>query len=200
MKYQTKTSIIIEQAIERFQQGGFVNGDYVVIRKNVASLPEFKEMATQTQEYILNCLESDLKLRVSAIKSSRPAMAPVDGGMNAATDFFVDVVMEYAPGLYKNPLTLPIQFIELVATGPGGFGTEKLPDSQVYKNNVHGPKELTDQQKTPKANTRIANSNTHPDNTPGAVGGLYNKDHKAGKTIVREDMDIWEAYVNSQKS
>lgn len=191
---KTNTIKLLEQSIERFQQGGFVNGDYVNIKKNITNTPYYKDLPQQTQDYIKNCIDTDLRLRVSAIKSIRPAIQPVDGGMNAANGFTVDIVIEYAPGLYKNPLTLPVEFVELISSGPDGFGTLETPDSLVYKNNVHGPEE-SEKHMLPKANTKLPYSNKHPDDAPGGVKkGLYAKDHKAGKRLVEDSVELENVY------
>lgn len=182
----------MEQSIERFQQGGFINGDYVTLKKGIKNSPYFKELPSQSQEYIQNCLDTDLRLRISSIKSIRPATQPVDGGMNAGGGFVADVVIEYAPGLYKNPLSIPVEYIELVASGSDGFGTLATPDSLVYKTNVHGPEEVSDH-KLPKTNTKIPYSNKHPDAPGGVAPGLYAKDHKANKRIA-EQQDLEGIY------
>ena len=49
----------MEQALERFQQGGFINGDYVKISKKITNSPYFKNAPAQTQEYIQNCIDTD---------------------------------------------------------------------------------------------------------------------------------------------
>lgn len=191
----------MEQALERFQQGGFINGDYIVIKKTITNSPYFKELPTQSQEYIKNCIASDLRMRVSAIKSIRPALQQVDGGLNAGGDFVVDVVVEYAPGLYKNPLTLPVQYIELVAGPTDGFGTLDAPDSLKRKDKVHGPEDLPKKQMLPTSNTVLPNSNKHPDDQPGGVkAGLYMKDHKAGRRIAESVQleDVYDCMLNEQ--
>jgi hypothetical protein len=192
---KTKTSAILEQAIERFQQGGFVNGDYVTIKKNITSSQYFKDLPSQSCTHIQNCIDTDLRLRVSAINSIRPATQRVDGGLNAGGDFVVDVVIEYAPGLYRNPMTLPVQFIELVATGPDGFGTLDAPDSLKRKDRVHGPEQDSDKQLLPTSNTKLPYSNKHPDAPGGVAKGLYAKDHKAKKRIM-EHQELEDLYIH----
>jgi len=172
IKFESTFSRLAEQATERFQQGGYINGDYVRLSKSIKTSQHYKGLPKQTQEKIDGILASDLHLRVSAIKSIRPAGYSNDGSPNAAADYFVDVVQEYAPGLYKDPLTLPICCIELVDTADA-MGRMPPPDSQVYKANIHGAEEVTtkdDDRSLPKKNTKIAGGNKWV-NAPIGGGG-----------------------------
>lgn len=187
-KFKTTTLTLIETAIERFQQGGYVNGDYIRIGKSITSSPFFKKLPVQSQEHIQKCIDTDLKLRVSSVKSIRPAIQQVDGGMNAAGDFVVDVVIEYAPGLYKNPISLPVEFVELQATGSEGFGTLAPPESVVYKNKVHGPENIKSQS-LPDKNIQIPHGNPYIDSPGGVQPGVFSKDHLAGAKISEEQLE-----------
>lgn len=196
-KFKNKFNLMVEQAVERFQQGGYINGDYVKFVSNIKSSEFFKTQSKEIQEKIQSMIDGDLHIRVSAIKSGRFPQNRVDGGLNAATDFFVDVVVEYAPGLYKDPVTVPVELIELVDT-PDAMGRMPPPDSTVYKANIHGAEELTsddENRSNPKKDTKIAGGNKWVD-APGGGGG-------DGMKPIRENKDdavaLTEAYESIYK-
>ena len=182
----------MEQALERFQQGGFINGDYVKISKKITNSPYFKNAPAQTQEYIQNCIDTDLNLRVSALSNPKPGIQThlgADASGHAAENWVADIVVEYAPGLYKNPLTLPVEFLTLVKSAVDGFGTIETPESLKKKDKTHGPEEIK-KQDLPTSNTKIGNSK-------GPTETDYSKkDFKAKKSIHKEsaEKEIWEAY------
>lgn len=184
---------------DRYKNGGYINGDYVTISKKIVNSDFFKNLPGQTQEYIQSALDTDLRLRVSSVNSIRPANQPGDGGVGAAGDFVADIVIEYAPGLYRNPLSLPVNFLELQSTGVDGFGTLPTPDSLIKKTPVHGPESI-ESQSLPTQNTTIPNSNSYPDAPGGVDAALYKKDHKAGTRIAEAQLEDVYADIIEKKS
>lgn len=164
IKFQSKFTLLAEQAVERYQQGGLLNGDYVTIVKNIKSSDFYKNSNQTMRDKIDEFVESDQHLRVSAIKSAVYAQMPVDGGMNAANDFYADVIQEYAPGLYKDPITMPINLVELVDTADA-LGRVQAPESKVYDNKINSG---TDGENLlPQQDTKLANTNSWNDKAPG---------------------------------
>lgn len=185
---------MVEQAVERFQQGGYINGDYVKFVPNIKSTEFFKTQSKQIQDKIQEMIDGDLYLRVCAIKSARYPQNRVDGGLNAATDFYIDVVVEYAPGLYKDPVTVPSALIELVDT-PDAMGRMPPPESTVYKANIHGAEELTSDdvnRSNPKKDTKISGGNKWVDK-PGGGGGDGMKPVKENKDDISALTEAYES-------
>ena len=89
---------------------------------------------------------------------------PVDGGMNAASDFYADVIEEYAPGLYRDPITVPVNVIELVEYADG-LGRVEAPESQVYDNKINMGND--GENLLPQSDTTLANVNRWNDKEPG---------------------------------
>ena len=119
--------------------------------------------------------------------------------MNAASDFYADVVQEYAPGLYKDPMTVPINILLMVNSATDGFGTPS-PDSQNYDNKeIQKPKNVntSDKDRTlPTDNTTLANVNKWDDSKPGGgnTSGLKKLDEKS-KTLEECYAKVNEQYL-----
>jgi len=155
--FKGKYDSLIAEATERFQMGGILSGDLVRFRKDTMKNDKIKNLTAQYKAMIEDAMNTDLNLRASSIKSSRPNTSGYYGGgqnsgTDAATDFYVDVVVEYAPGLFKTPMTVPIEVLEVVDTD-GNLAP--VPDSLKRKNNVHMPKEV----KTEDANRKLPTVN-----------------------------------------
>jgi hypothetical protein len=155
-KYET----IIETTITRYQQGGILSGDLVRFRKDAMKNDKVKDMMENYKAMIQDAIGTDLNLRVSAVKSIRPTTAgDVSGGANsgtrAPTDYWVDLAVEYAPGLWRDPITVPIEVLEIVDTD-GNLAP--VPDSVKRKNKVEMPKEVD----SPDGDRKNPNTNTKP--------------------------------------
>jgi len=117
----------------------------------------------------------DLVLRIGAIKTVYPSVAPAAGLDTQAPDgVFFDVYIEYAPGLYRNPMTVPIDVLELQ---DDGNNRGPIPDSLRRPNNIHEPREITastdakHEINLATSNTKLPNSNKWDDTKPG--GGNF---------------------------
>jgi hypothetical protein len=171
---------LFEKELERFQMGGIIIGDRVRFKKNCLELDYIKNRAKSFHDIIKACSDEtfDLNLRVGAVKSIYPTTSQnYTGGVTDAPDgIFLDVYIEYAPGLYRNPITIPIEAVEVY---DDGNNRGPIPDSLKRKNNVHGPEEVKAKQPSfdninlPSKNTVLANSNKWDDGKPG--GGNFIK-------------------------
>lgn len=161
MKFKGKYDTIIESTITRFRQGGILSGDLVRIRKDALKNDKVKSMTEQMRVMIEDCLNTDLNIRVSAIKSIRPTTSGYysgghNSGTSAPTDYWVDIIKEYAPGVWRDVITVPIEILEVVDTN-GNLAP--VPDSVKRKNNVEMPKEA----ESPDADRRNPVTNAKPD-------------------------------------
>lgn len=110
-----KYEAIFEETLNRFQQGGFLAGDYVKIKKDALKAEHTKKFTKQMQAMIESIIKSETPLRISYIKSAH-AEAPSGpvGAPNVPGCVWADVVIEYAPGMWKDPMTLPLDILEKV--------------------------------------------------------------------------------------
>lgn len=133
MKFNT----LYEGMLERYQQGGFIVGDRVRYRKDCLKLEFFKRKTTGFLDLIKSCMDEkfDLNLRVSAVKSIYPTTSQnYRGGTESPDAIYVDVIVEYAPGLYRTPMTVPIESLELM---DDGINTGPVPDSLKRKSKIN---------------------------------------------------------------
>lgn len=161
----TQFDVLFEKELERYQMGGFLVGDRVRFKKNALSLDYIKSKADSFQDIVKSCMDPsfDLNLRIGAIKSIYPTSATnFQSGHVAPDGMFVDIYIEYAPGLYRNPMTVPVEAIEVI-----NDGNERgpVPKSLKRPNNVHGPKEQKTEQDDIKADVNLTTQNVQ---LPGA--------------------------------
>lgn len=133
---ETKFDTLMEEVISRYQQGGLVTGDFVVIRKDALNNPKLKDKPSNFINLLKQTIETKLPLRVSAVKSERPESSnDLIGGVNhAPTGYWVDVCIEYAPGLWRDPMTLPLEVLDIA--NPENENLPKWPDEVKRPNNV----------------------------------------------------------------
>lgn len=146
----SKFDLLFEDVYSRFQSGGLVTGDVVKFRRGALNSPFLKGAAPSLQQVIKELIESDLNLKVGAVRPMRPNQQYVgwsEGGQNSkgnrvgeegrvnkdiggpAIGYSVDVVQEYAPGLWRNPITIPIELIERVEDTGANTPPVPIPDS-----------------------------------------------------------------------
>lgn len=101
-------SQIAESISLRFQQGGFVEQDYVTFKKDVMKHPDIVSRPAGYREAIMEMINSKLNLKISAIKPVRYASGP-----SATMNYLADVILESAPGLAKYIITVPTEVLEM---------------------------------------------------------------------------------------
>lgn len=155
---------LYEAELERFQQGGFLVGDRIRFKKDALKHDYIASRAQSFQDIVKTCMEPsfDLVLRIGAIKSIYPTTTQNYGnGTQSPDGTFFDIYIEYAPGLYRNPMTVPIDVIEVQ---DDGNNRGPVPGSTRRENNIHGPKEQKANSDI-KAEVNLTNTNA---NLPGA--------------------------------
>jgi hypothetical protein len=119
--FHGKYEVIFEETLSRFNMGGFLAGDYVKIKKGALSSEHAKKFTKQMQTMLESIIKSDVPLRISYIKSaSAEAMNGPVGAPNVPGCIWADVVIEYAPGMWKDPMTLPLEMLEKVEISSEG--------------------------------------------------------------------------------
>lgn len=127
VKFNGNFKRLCEDVLTRYQQGGLLQGDIVQFAKDALKNDKIRSTTPQMQEIIKDAINSGLNLRVSCIKTERANTATgIVGGADAPTGFFVDLVVEYAPGLWRDPITVPIEVLERIETG---INLAPVPDS-----------------------------------------------------------------------
>lgn len=174
-----KFDLLFEREVSRFEMGGFLVGDRVRIKKEALKDEYVLGRAQSFQDFIKSLLEPtfDLNLRIGAVKSIYPTTSQNYSGTHtdSPTSYFFDIYVEYAPGLYANPTTLPAHLIDAIDDN-GQRGP--IPDSLRRKSKIHGPEEIKTTPDDLKAeinltnkNVVLPNSNKWDDTKPG--GGNF---------------------------
>jgi len=175
-KFTGNYDVLVEAAIQRFQQGGFLTGDVVKIKKNALSNEKLKEASDTVKQRIKELQETDSNLRVSAVKTIRSNTSTGEiGGVTAPSCYFADVVQELNPGLWVNPMTLPLEVLEKV--DHENFYPD-VPESlrRLNKTSDTGSDEMgavadtrtAEDLNLPTKNTKLANAQKWDDSKPGA--------------------------------
>ena len=170
--------VLLEQELERFQQGGIIVGDRVRFRKNCLKHEFFKKRAQSFHDLVNSCMDAkfDLNLRVGAVKSIYPTTTQNYRGGSESPDFiYLDIYIEYAPGLYRNPMTVPIDVIEVI---DDGMNRGPVPNSLRRKNRIHKPEPIKAEQEDSdnqinltSIDTKLPGANQWDDTKPG--GGNF---------------------------
>lgn len=174
---------IFESNFTRFQGGGFLTGDIIKFKEGWESDDWSQKAPAQVQEKIKELAGSDLVLRVSSVKSVRPAVnSSVDQAMGV-DDFYLDIAQETAPGYWNGHfVTIPQHLVELNGANDG---PPEVPESLKRTDDVDlKPKQMTGEDTTQqdtdmmvdpseqtgtkdKTNKSMTDSNT---TLPGATG------------------------------
>lgn len=111
---KSRFDVLFESNFTRFQGGGFLTGDIIRLKDGWDSDEWSKSAAPQLIDAIKELDESDLILRVSSVKSIRPAVnSSVDQALGV-DDFHVDIAQEIAPGRFSGKfVTVPQHLIVL---------------------------------------------------------------------------------------
>lgn len=159
---------LYESSIQRYTRGGFLTGDLVKFKDGFASDEFFKKQAVNYLTKVDEWVKSGLNIRVSAIKAVRPPAGFPGNIQNEAQSFLVDVVLERAPGLYFEFITVPAHVLEHIDTG---VNLAPVPDSLKYDNKEQiDPAELgnvtSDSYQSPYRQTRTSDTgNVRDSNT-----------------------------------
>jgi len=199
MNFKGKYETIIETTMGRFMSGGILVGDIVKIKKNALKHPKIKEMSDNLKAQIQALADTDLHLSVTAVNSIRPSQGDMGDGLGlgsttAPTDFWVSIAVLHSPGFKGNPVTLPIEVLELQDFGAS---LPPVPDSLVRKGNVNiKPVEL---------DNLLATKNTTLKHSKGAIseaiedvyGNMGNQEQNVTVRLPMEDSEDFKANLDT---
>jgi hypothetical protein len=156
---ETKFNVLYENILERYQQGGFIIGDRVRFKKDALNSDFLKSKPQGFIDLVKSTMAPgfDLNLRVSAIKSIYPTTTQnYRGGTESPDKTYADVIIEYAPGLYRTPMTVPIEILELQ---DDGINTGPVPDSVKRKSKIQIKPESVKAEQSAKHDINLQNVN-----------------------------------------
>jgi len=156
---ETKFDVLYENLLERYQQGGFLIGDRVRFKKDALNSEFMKNKGQNFIDIVKSCMAPgfDLNLRISAIKSVYPTTTQnYRGGTESPDKIYADVIVEYAPGLYRTPMTVPIELLELQ---DDGINTGPVPDSVKRKSKINIKPEKVEAEQSADFDINLQNKN-----------------------------------------
>jgi hypothetical protein len=121
-----KFNTILETYLQKYTRGGFLTGDMVKVKDDVFKSDFYKSQTQSYQDKLKSWAQSDLLLRVSAVKPIRPTTQATGNAEITGSEFDVDITQEIAPGRYVDFLTIPASFIEPYSNGSN---LPPIPDS-----------------------------------------------------------------------
>jgi hypothetical protein len=145
----SKFNTLFEAHISQLTRTDPIAGDYVKFASNLKSSDWYKGLSESRKAYveeIVTVAEQGKPLMLSTIKRAiyeNPAKT-IPGKDSGFNDQFADIVVEYAPGLYQQNLSLPIQLIELTLTSPEARGTQKDPTNNQEDKSTLKPEDVED--------------------------------------------------------
>jgi len=210
-KFSGRYEVLAEAALNRFQQGGFLIGDHVKIKKGALNNEYIKGMSEQYKQRIKDFMDSDVNLRICAVKTTYPDTSfSVVGSPDNPTGAFLDVVQEISPANWVNPTTIPMDVVEYI---DNDF-YEEVPDSLKRMSpdptefdkdgNAKGDMGADDYMRMSKdlnlatKNTKLANANKWDDNKPGGgnTKGVTKPKKLNDSVRVSDEKMLSEAYSN----
>ena len=138
---KSKFNTLFESNFTRFQGSGFLTGDIIKLKDGWESDEWCKSAPAQLIDQLKEMSESDLVLRISAVKPIRAAIQGTVQQDQLPGEFHVDIAQEMSPGMYKGKFsTIPGHLIEISGSNDT---LPELPDSLRRVDDVDvKPKEL----------------------------------------------------------
>jgi hypothetical protein len=200
-KFTGKFEKLHEETLYRYQQGGFLRGDYVKIKKDALKNESIGQFSDQMKSIIQDAIKNETTLRVSYIKSGRTESysGPVDAANIPSCTLWADCYVEHAPGMWHNVMTIPLSILEKIEVeGANGFAPY---DKNLVRPNTDEPdrmdKELKSQTLGDDENRKNAKKNTKLANTKEPKDGRKQTPFKEGVELGKENGFMFESYLNS---
>ncbi len=132
-KEKSQFNNLSENWTYRYQNGGVAVGDFIKINKKALTNPVIKTRPEQFLNLIKSLMNSDIPLKIACVHTPNKATSSNEGYLGTgALEFTVDVVQEPAPGLFVNPITLPLDVVDIIDVGIAW--SPDHPESIKYKN------------------------------------------------------------------
>ncbi len=198
-KFRGKFEELHEETLFRFQQGGFLRGDYAKIKPDALKHELVKPLSEQMKGILQDAIKNETVLRVSYIKSGRAESysGPVDAANIPAGELWADCYVEHAPGMWHNIMTVPLSILEkMEPDGANGF----IPyNKNLIRPNTDEPNADTGSLKSQTmggdSNRTLSKTNTKLANTKEPSDGRKQTPFKEGVEFGKENDFIFEKYL-----
>lgn len=197
-KFKGKFEQIHEETLYRYQQGGFLRGDYAKIKKDALKNDLIGGMSEQMKNILNDAIKNETVLRVSYIKSgkSEAFSGPVDAANIPSCELWADCYVEHAPGMWHNVMTIPLSILEKIELeGSEGYAPY---NKDLVRPNTDEPdgetKELDKQTLGKDENRKLGKKNTKLANTKEPKDGRNQAKFKESVGFHAENDLIFEGY------
>ena len=149
----SKFDTIFEAQIGRFVKSGPIAGDYVKFASNLKSSNWYTSLDEARKTYvdeIVTVVEQGKPLMLSTLKKGVYETETTDSNEQLA-----DIAVEYAPGLYQNNLTIPLELLEFAISSADARGTQKDPTNDQENNTTLKPEEVNESEPDIGQQTKI---------------------------------------------
>ena len=149
----SKFDTIFEAQIGRFVKSGPIAGDYVKFVSNLKSSNWYTSLDEARKTYvdeIVTVVEQGKPLMLSTLKKGVYETETTDSNEQLA-----DIAVEYAPGLYQNNLTIPLELLEFAISSADARGTQKDPTNDQENNTTLKPEEVNESEPDIGQQTKI---------------------------------------------
>jgi hypothetical protein len=143
--FKSKFNVLSEEFTSRFQSAGVLNGDFCIIRPDAIKNEKISKRGSQYIDKIKEYIASKLPLKVCAVQSERPETSnSIAGQGDLMTAVGVDVVQELAPGLWTQPMSLPLECIDVVMPDGNNWSPTHPEEWKRKDDTIIHPKEVKD--------------------------------------------------------
>lgn len=118
---------LVEYVVARYQQNGFVEGDFVSLKSNMMRNENIKLRPQSYRDILMSMANQDKPIRITALKPIRGSTGP-----SATNEWLADIAVQSAPGLSSVVVTVPTEILEL-STAHDQW--PNVPDSVVHDYN-----------------------------------------------------------------
>jgi len=202
-KFTGKFEKLHEETLYRFQQGGFLRGDYAKIKKDALKHDLIERFSDQMKGILQDAIKNETVLRVSYIKSgkSESFSGPVDAANIPSNELWADCYVEHAPGMWHNVMTIPLAILEKIELeGAEGYAPY---NKNLVRPNTDEPskadKELKAQTLGDNENRQLSKKNTKLANTKEPRDGRKDTPFKESMGFRHENDLMFEEYNKNTK-
>jgi len=200
-KFKGKFEQIHEETLYRYQQGGFLRGDYAKIKKDALKSEKIESLSDQMKAILQDAIKNETVLRVSYIKSgkSEAYSGPVDAANIPHCDLWADCYVEHAPGMWHSVMTIPLSILEKIEVeGAEGYAPYNKNLVRPNTDEPDGERKELDKQTMGKDESRnLGKKNTKLANTKEPKDGRSQAKLKENVGFHEENDLMFETYRHS---
>lgn len=153
---------IFENAAGRYERGGFLEGDCIVLRKNYKRCKVYQNAPSNVKDILDQMAGSDLNLRVVGLKQKNPSNYYQGNTENLNDDIILTVALDIGGGRYTQLVNISPDMVDGLDHKPN---LPPIPDSLKRKSPVNIKPEPLEQPEEQEEQHKAADSGPNPGTT-----------------------------------